>query len=682
MNEEEGTEAIIHALVTELRQHNYRYYVLSDPEIPDAEYDRLTQALIALESKHPQYRLAHSPTQVVGGLVSTAFDASEHLRPMYSINDGFDRQSVIDFDRRIKDRLKLDQDRTLTYFCEPKLDGLAVNILFEKGWMVRAATRGDGKTGEDITQNVRQILKQHTRLVGARIPDRLELRGEVFMRRSQLAALNRQQQKSGLKIFANPRNAAAGGLRQIDPKISAQRPLELYIYGVGACEPENILPESQTDLFAQFKRWKQPVTTLAKSARGVAACLDYYQQLLDRRAEIDFDMDGIVYKLDSRDAQARLGSTAKAPRWALAHKFPAEEELTVVEQIDVQVGRTGAITPVARLKPVRVGGVVVANATLHNKDEIERLDVREGDTVVVRRAGDVIPNIVKVLRARRADDSQTFVFPVRCPVCSSLIVYSEGGVIARCSGGLVCDAQRKGRIRHFVSRKAMDIDGFGSKLVDQLVDAQKISTVADIYSLRTEHLLSLERMAEKSVSNLLAAINISRNTTFARFLYALGIPLVGESTAAALASQFGELKHLMAADLDQLIAIDDVGPLVAQSTLDFFSEPGNRRIIEQLVSDANIHWPAPEGVARDQSSFFFSTTVVITGSFTDRPRTELKLELERAGAKVTSSVSKKTDYLIAGSAAGSKLDKARKLAVRVLEEAELLQILEAKLPPD
>ena len=663
-------QARIQSLVAQLQRHNYRYYVLDDPDVPDAEYDRLMHELEALEEQYPAYTLSGSPTQQVGGGVSSAFQASEHRLPMYSINDGFDEQAAHDFDRRIKTRLELEAEASLAYFCEPKLDGLAVNILYQDGWMVRAATRGDGRTGEDITQNVRHILGDAVHLKGESLPALIEVRGEVFMRRTRLAELNQQQIKAGHKPFANPRNAAAGGLRQIDPKISAQRPLELYIYGVGACVPQS-LPESQAELLACIRAWGLPVTDLAKSVSGVQGCLDYYANMLARRAAIDFDMDGVVYKLDDRVQQQTLGNTAKAPRWVLAHKFPAEEALTTVLAIDVQVGRSGAITPVARLQPVKVGGVVVSNATLHNKDEIERLDVRVGDTVVVRRAGDVIPDVVRVLQDRRPDHSVAYEFPQSCPVCGSHIAYSEGGVIARCSGGLVCDAQRKGMIRHFVSRKAMDIDGLGSKLVDQLLDENLIHSAADIYRLRLQDLLPLERMAEKSAQNLLAAINRSRSTQFARFLYALGIPQVGETTAAALAGHFIKLDKLRCATLDELTAIDDVGPIVAQSVIDFFLEQENQRVIDALTNDLGVYWPDPEVRAQDESSAFYGKTAVITGSFSGRTRPQIKALLEAAGGKVTGSVSKKTDYLIAGEAAGSKLDKAEKLGVEIVDEAKL-----------
>lgn len=674
MNEQQA-QAKIQSLVAELQRHNYRYYVLDDPDIPDVEYDRIMHALKTLEKEFPALILAHSPSHVVGGEIVSAFKPAEHLLPMYSINDGFDPQAVIDFDRRIKNRLELEECAQLNYFCEPKLDGLAVNILYEKGWMVRAATRGDGKTGEDISQNVRQILGGAVKLKGSNIPDRLEVRGEVFMRRSGLKALNQSQLKYGQKLFANPRNAAAGGLRQIDPKISAQRPLELYVYGVGYCEPQ-LLPGSHAALFAQVRAWGLPITGLAQAVQGTDGCLQYYARILEQRNTIDFDMDGVVYKLDNRTWQEELGNTAKAPRWVLAHKFPAQEELTTVEDIDIQVGRTGAITPVARLKPVKVGGVVVSNATLHNKDEIKRLDVRPGDTVIIRRAGDVIPDVVRVLQDRRPKDSKPFDFPRQCPVCGSHIAYSENGVIARCSGGLVCDAQRKGMIRHFVSRKAMDIDGLGVKLVEQLLEEGKIRTAADIYNLDLDALLPMKRMAEKSAHNLLLAIQNSRSTTFARFLYALGIPQVGETTAEALASHFTTLDDLRQAALVELTDIDDVGPIVAQSILDFFAEPENQRVIDQLINEHKIHWPLLEIRQIDPSSAFYAKTAVITGSFNGHTRPQIKLLLEAAGAKVTGSISKKTDYLVAGVFPGSKVDKAKKLGIEIIDEARLFRLLD------
>lgn len=674
MNEQQA-QAKIQSLVAELQRHNYRYYVLDDPDIPDVEYDRIMHALKTLEKEFPALILAHSPSHVVGGEIVSAFKPAEHLLPMYSINDGFDPQAVIDFDRRIKNRLELEECAQLNYFCEPKLDGLAVNILYEKGWMVRAATRGDGKTGEDISQNVRQILGGAVKLKGSNIPDRLEVRGEVFMRRSGLKALNQSQLKYGQKLFANPRNAAAGGLRQIDPKISAQRPLELYVYGVGYCEPQ-LLPGSHAALFAQVRAWGLPITGLAQAVQGTDGCLQYYARILEQRNTIDFDMDGVVYKLDNRTWQEELGNTAKAPRWVLAHKFPAQEELTTVEDIDIQVGRTGAITPVARLKPVKVGGVVVSNATLHNKDEIKRLDVRPGDTVIIRRAGDVIPDVVRVLQDRRPKDSKPFDFPRQCPVCGSHIAYSENGVIARCSGGLVCDAQRKGMIRHFVSRKAMDIDGLGVKLVEQLLEEGKIRTAADIYNLDLDALLPMKRMAEKSAHNLLLAIQNSRSTTFARFLYALGIPQVGETIAEALASHFTTLDDLRQAALVELTDIDDVGPIVAQSILDFFAEPENQRVIDQLINEHKIHWPLLEIRQIDPSSAFYAKTAVITGNFNGHTRPQIKLLLEAAGAKVTGSISKKTDYLVAGVFPGSKVDKAKKLGIEIIDEARLFRLLD------
>ncbi len=668
--------ARIRALSITIEQHNYRYYVLDDPQLPDAQYDQLMHDLRSLEQRYPQYAFEHSPTQTVGPTTrSSAFAPLAHLEPMFSINDGFDDDDAEDFDRRVKARLNLEEEQTLDYLCEPKLDGLAVNVLFESGHMRHAATRGDGKTGEDITHNMRTVLGEQFTLKGKNIPDRLEVRGEVFIRRSDLAKLNKQQIKNGAKPFANPRNAAAGSLRQIDPKITASRPLSVYFYGAGAVENSE-LPEQQSQLLTQFAQWGLPVTNLSKQVSGIKGCLAYHAAMLGKRDGIDFDMDGVVYKVNSREQQLALGHTARAPRWCLAHKFPAQEELTVVEAIEVQVGRTGAITPVARLKPVHVGGVIVSNATLHNQDEIERLNVRADDTVIVRRAGDVIPEVVKVLHDRRPSSAKAFDFPVRCPVCNSPIKLTEGGAIARCTGGLVCAAQRKGMLRHFVSRKAMDIDGLGEKLVDQLVDDEWITTPVDIYTLQYEQLIGRERMGEKSASNLLAAIEKSKSTTFARFLYALGIPLVGETTAQTLAQAYSSLEALQQADLESLEELEDIGPLVAQSLLDYFAEEGNQEMVQALINEQGIHWPEAAALPTSEETFFTGKTVVITGTFSEYGRSQLKTLLQSQGAKVTGSVSKKTDLVLVGENAGSKADKAEKLEVSTISEAQLAQILE------
>ncbi len=666
--------AQITSLIASLQACNYRYYVLDDPDVPDAEYDRMMRALSVLETQYPDLVLPHSPTQTVSGQVDSAFKAIAHQQQMFSINDGFDETEARDFNRRVVERLLGDEKDQVAYICEPKLDGLAVNILFKNGWMMHAATRGDGKIGEEITQNMRTVLGDEFALQGNDIPSSIEVRGEVFMRKSQFKLLNQRQAKAGDKQFANPRNAAAGSLRQIDPRLTAARPLSVYFYGVGAIEGGE-LPETHSKILELMCSWGLPVTDLAREVRGIDSCLGYYHSMLEERESVDFDMDGVVYKVNDRDSQKRLGNTARAPRWSLAHKFPAQEEVTLVESIDVQVGRTGAITPVARLKPVHVGGVMVSNATLHNRDEIKHLDVRAGDSVIVRRAGDVIPEVVKVQHDKRPPKSSAFVFPRVCPVCGSKVVFGDSGIIARCSGGLVCAAQRKGQIRHFVSRKALDIDGLGDKLVDQLVDFKWVKTPADIYALDQEQLLSLERMGGKSVKNLLAAIDGSKQTSFARFLYGLGIPLVGETTAEDLATEFKILENLQSASFETLTEIPDVGPLVAQSVLDFLTAEENQQVIDKLVNESGIHWPEPEQSEPETDSIFSNKTVVITGSFAAFGRTELKQKLQSYGAKVTGSVSKQTDIVVVGENAGSKMDKAEKLSIQILSEEELLTYL-------
>lgn len=668
-------------LADEIEAHNYRYYVLDDPEIPDAEYDRLIHELQELEAKHPEWMIPDSPTQRVGGVASKTFDASPHWQPMRSINDGFSEQDARDYEQRIYkqlagehgDDVKQASRSAIHYLCEPKLDGLAVNLRFEEGWLTQAATRGDGETGELITQNVKAVFEQQgisVRLLGNNIPQRIEIRGEIFMRRSDLVKLNAQQREKGDKPFANPRNAAAGSLRQLDPKITGSRPLSLYCYGIGAATWGNVskAPSTQSSMLEQINAWGLPVSALVKSVTGIDACLAYHAEMLAQRDSLDFDIDGVVYKVDDFTLQAALGATAKAPRWALAHKFPAQEEMTTVLGIDVQVGRTGAITPVARLEPVHVGGVIVSNATLHNQDEIKRLDVKIGDVVVVRRAGDVIPEVVKVVASKRPNTVTDFVFPKQCPVCDSPIVLPEGGAIARCTGGWYCGAQRKGAIRHFASRKAMNIDGLGEKLVAQLVDESLVQTPADLYALDTKALLGLERMGEKSAENLLAALEASKSTTLGRFVYALGIPLVGETTAVTLAQHFRGFDEIRAADEAALIEIDDVGPLVAESIRDFMQLPAHQVVMDALLIQYGVHWETPASDDLDTDHQPLSgKVIVVTGSFEGHSRTDLKQRLEALGAKVTGSVSKKTDYLLAGEKAGSKLGKAQGLGVQVVD---------------
>ena len=660
----------------QLEDHNYRYYVLDDPDIPDSEYDRLMRSLEALEAQHPQFSDPGSPTQKVGGQVARPFSAVPHKPPMRSLANAFDDAELHHFDRRVCTALETGQ---VDYVAEPKLDGLAVSLRFEHGWLVQAATRGDGRQGENITHNMRpvmcRILRGGTRLAARRAPEVLEVRGEVFMSRADFERINRQQQQAGEKQFVNPRNAAAGSLRQLDPAITAKRPLSLICYALG--EVRGATPPScHLDALDWLSQLGLPVSDRVQRVRGVADCLDYYRALLAARARLPYDVDGVVYKVDRFDWQQMLGFTAKAPRWALAHKFPAQQEVTRVEQIELQVGRTGAVTPIARLQPVFVGGVTVSSASLHNRDEVKRLDLRVGDTVVVRRAGDVIPEVVSVVGAARPPDAAPFEFPQHCPVCRSDIVYQPDGVIARCSGGLFCPAQRKQQIKHFAARKAMDIQGLGDKLIAQLLAAELINDAADLYALTLEPLCRLERLAEKSAANLLTALTDSKRTTFARFLFALGIPLVGETTAETLAIHLRDLERLRAAPQAELELLPDIGPLVAHSIIVFFQQPHNRTVVQRL-RDAGIHWPPPPAAPPSQGALA-GKTVVLTGTLS-QPRTAIKQQLQAAGARVVASLSKKTDYLIVGEQPGSKAERAATLGVATLTEAELQTLLQAIL---
>ncbi|MGI9311321.1 MAG: NAD-dependent DNA ligase LigA [bacterium] len=656
------------ALRERLEYHNYRYHNLDDPEIPDSEYDRLMRELEALERAHPEFASDDSPTRRVGGAVAKTFSEVAHNAPMRSLVNAFEVDKVAAFDRRVREQVETDG---IEYIAEVKHDGLAVSLRFEHGWLTQAATRGDGKSGENITQNLRGVLAGATRLNAAAPPPALEVRGEVFMRKDDFNQLNQRQRELGEKTFVNPRNAAAGSLRQLDPKITASRPLRLCCYALGEVVGAS-LPPTHWEVMQWIKQLGLPVSDLARRVVGADGCLKYYDEMLARRDDLPYDIDGVVYKVSRMDWQRDLGHTARAPRWALAHKFPAQEETTRVERIEIQVGRTGAITPVARLQPVFVGGVTVSNATLHNRDEIERLDVRVGDCVIVRRAGDVIPEVVSVIKSKRANKSaRKFKFPPTCPVCDSAIAFGDS-VIARCSGGLHCRAQRKASIKHFASRAAMDIAGLGDKVVEQLIDAKLIAHAADLYKLSASPLAALERMADKSAANLIAALASSRRTTLARFLYALGIPLVGEATAEALAHALRDLDRLMAADEEQLQAIPDVGPVVAQSVRSFLSEPHNREVIGKLRA-AGMDWPTPQAApSLDQHTAFAGKTVVLTGTLS-MPRAEAKRMLQSLGAKVAASVSKKTDYVIAGENAGAKADQAETLQVEVLDEQQFLQ---------
>ena len=649
----------------EIECHNRRYYALDDPEITDKAYDQLLRELQRLEAEHPQLLTPDSPTRRVGAEPLDAFAEVLHPVPMLSLDNAFSEQEFADFDQRVRKRLELADE--MDYVVEPKLDGLAISLLYEDGLLVRGATRGDGRLGEDVTQNIRTIPTVPLRLSGSGYPERLEVRGEIFMPKTGFNRLNERARQRGEKSFANPRNAAAGSLRQLDSKIAAGRPLAIYCYGFGQVEGGE-LGKSHSESMALLAGWGLRISPELERVSGITACRDYYQQMIKRRDELDYDIDGVVYKVDDLQQQQYLGFVSRAPRWAIAWKFPAQEEMTRLQGVDFQVGRTGALTPVARLQPVAVAGVIVSNATLHNMDEIQRKDVRIGDTVIVRRAGDVIPEVVRSVASKRPAEAQEIILPLICPECESEVIRLENEVVARCSGGLFCPAQRKEAIKHFASRKAMDIEGLGDKLIDQLVDQELIHTPADLFSLSLEQLTGLERMAEKSAQNLLDALEKSQQTTLPRFLYALGIREVGEATARSLAIHFADLQHLQQADLDTLQRVPDVGPVVAEHIIAFFRQPHNLEVIEALLA-AGIHWPVIEQVTADQQPLA-GKVFVLTGSLS-RPRSVIKEQLQALGAKVAGSVSKKSDYVVAGADAGSKLAKAEKLGIEILDEDKL-----------
>lgn len=673
-------------LRAELERHNYQYYVLDAPSVPDAEYDALFRELQDIEAVHPDLLTPESPTQRVGGQPLSAFDTVRHAIPMLSLNNGFEDEDVVSFDRRCAQGLGraapaegaadlFSAAEAVEYACELKFDGLAMSLRYEGGRLVQAATRGDGETGEDVTVNVRTIKAIPLRLRGdaADLPAVLEVRGEVFMYRREFDKLNARQAEAGEKTFVNPRNAAAGSLRQLDPRITAKRPLSFFAYGLGDLQGAP-RPQTHSAMLDWFAEIGMPVCAERAVVLGAEGLLDFYRGVGERRAALPYDIDGVVYKVNALAEQERLGFVSRAPRFALAHKFPAQEMTTVVEDIEVQVGRTGAITPVARLAPVFVGGVTVTNATLHNEDEIRRKDVHIGDTVIVRRAGDVIPEVVAVVPERRPAHARAFVMPTACPVCGSHIEKLEGEVIARCTGGLICPAQRKQALLHFAQRRAMDIEGLGDKVVEQLVDMAIVHTPADLYKLGVAKLAALDRMADKSATNLVAAIEASRETTLNRFIFSLGIRHVGEATAKDLAKHFGKLDGLLAADEAALLEVNDVGPVVAQSIANFLAEPHNVEVIEQLRA-AGVHWPESEPAARAAPAALAGKTFVLTGTLPTLSREDAKEMLEAAGAKVAGSVSKKTDYVVAGAEAGSKLEKAEALGVPVLDEAAMLALL-------
>ncbi|HZW25770.1 MAG TPA: NAD-dependent DNA ligase LigA [Gallionella sp.] len=663
--------ARIAQLRAEIERHNHAYYVLDAPAVPDAEYDRLFRELQALETQHPELLTPDSPTQRVGGKVLDGFAPVKHAVPMLSIRTETDTEAsgAFNFDARVKNALGVADE--IEYACELKFDGLAINLRYERGVLKQAATRGDGETGEDVTQNVRTIhcIPLHLKDCTAEV---LEVRGEVYMSRRDFNRYNEKQRELGLQTLVNPRNGAAGSIRQLDPVLAARRPLSFFAYGLGEVRGWT-LPATHSAILDALQSFGLPVCADRAVVRGAAALAGFHRSIAARRDALPFDIDGVVYKVNSLALQQELGFVSREPRWAVAHKFPAEEQLTVLRDIEIQVGRTGKLTPVAKLEPVFVGGTTVSNATLHNEGEIRRKDVHIGDTVIVRRAGDVIPEVVGVLAERRPADAKPFAMPTSCPVCGSHVVREEGEADARCTGGLFCAAQRKQAILHFAGRRAMDIEGLGDKLVDQLVDGGIVHSPAELYTLGMSVLADLERMGEKSALNLLEAIEKSKHTTLARFVYALGIRNVGEATAKDLARHFGKLDVIMQADIERLLAVPDVGPVVAQSIADFFAEAHNREVVQQL-RDLGVHWEEHEGVS-DQVLPLTGKTFVLTGTLASMSRDEAKSRLEALGAKVAGSVSKKTDCVVAGTEAGSKLDKARELNVTVWDEAALLEYL-------
>lgn len=662
------------AEINELRKtinyHNYRYYALDNPEIPDAEYDRLMTRLRDLEAQNPESITADSPTQRVGAKPVSAFNTVVHEVPMLSLDNAFSDAELIAFNQRILDRLKIKGD--IEYSCELKLDGIAVSLLYHDGLLVRGATRGDGYNGEEITQNVRTINSIPLRLHGEGFPALLEVRGEVYMPKAAFNALNEKARAADEKLFVNPRNAAAGALRQLDSKITASRRLEMCAYSIGQVAGGE-LPDTHSGLLNALKTWGFLTNRETATANSIHEAIEFYRRIGEKRDALAYDIDGIVFKVNSRRLQDELGFISRAPRWAIAYKFPAQEESTTLIDVEFQVGRTGAVTPVARLKPVFVGGVTVSNATLHNRDEIQRLNIKVGDTVIVRRAGDVIPQVVQVIESKRPENARDIIFPEHCPVCGSPVETVADEAVARCSGGLICAAQRKEAIKHFASRKAMNVEGLGDKLVDQLVELGLVKTLADLYSLTHEQLASLDRMGGKSADNILQSLENTKKTTLAKFIYALGIREVGEATARNFANYFGSFEALAAADEDALQKVPDVGPVVAHFVAEFFELESNRVAVQKL-RDAGIHW-ADIQVAAPEELPLNNLTYVLTGTLEAMSRDDAKAHLLALGAKVAGSVSAKTDYLVAGPGAGSKLAKAEELGLKIMDEAALLDLL-------
>ncbi|HAU1150996.1 TPA: NAD-dependent DNA ligase LigA [Legionella pneumophila] len=667
---DQGIKETIEELKEQIRKYDYHYYVLDEPLVPDAEYDRCFKALQQLEAQYPQFLSPDSPTQRVGGTPSDAFMPVAHKQPMLSLSNVFTADELKAFIKRAIEKLD-EPNQKLVFACEPKLDGLAVNMTYEDGVLTYAATRGDGAVGENITANIKTIASVPLRLRVNNPPKLIEVRGEVYIPTADFKAYNARARELGEKTFANPRNAAAGSLRQLNPEISANRPLAIYCYGIGACEGYK-LPNSHLEQLNLLKEFGFRVSPETRKEIGIEGCLNYYHHMLAKRNQLPFEIDGVVYKIDSIPLQQQLGYVSRAPRFACAHKFPATEEMTRLIAVDFQVGRTGAVTPVARLEPVSVGGVTVSNATLHNFDEITRKDIRIGDTVVIRRAGDVIPEVVSVVLEKRPDNARTIELPKNCPICGSEVVREEDEAIARCVGGLYCKAQLKRMMWHFASRKAMYIEGLGSVLIDQLVDEGIVHHLADLYELDLQTLANLPRMGEKSAKNLLSALEKSKKTTFNRFLYALGIREIGEAGARVLAEHYLDVESLKAATIEELMTLNDIGPVAASHIVHFFAQPHNLEVINRLL-ELGIHWPKPEKIQVNPQNPFYGKTVVLTGTLSSMGREEAKAKLLALGAKVSGSVSSKTDYVIAGSEAGTKLIKAAELGVAIIEEDEFLK---------
>ena len=672
LNQQVISAAELEQLRQTLRKYEYHYHVLDNPLVPDAEYDRLMNELKAIEKAHPELITADSPTQRVGAKPLSGFTQITHELPMLSLDNAFSNEELLGFLRRIEGQIHRNPE-TIVFCCEPKLDGLAVSILYVNGILTQAATRGDGTTGEDITANVRTIRNVPLRLNTDNPPARLEVRGEVFMPQKGFNALNERSLEHGEKTFANPRNAAAGSLRQLDPKITAKRPLTLNAYGIGIYEADQPLPNTHFDRLQWLKSIGIPVNNEIRLAKGVEQLAEFYADIQAKRPKLGYDIDGTVLKVNDIALQEQLGFISRSPRWAIAYKFPAQEEMTVLNDVEFQVGRTGAITPVAKLEPVFVAGVTVSNATLHNGDEIERLGIAIGDTVIIRRAGDVIPQIIGVVTERRPTNAKKIVFPTACPVCESAVVRVDGEAVARCTGGLFCEAQRKEALKHFVSRKAMDIEGVGEKLIEQLMASELIKTPADLFKLNKTILMRLERIGEKSAQNVLNSLEKAKQTTLPRFLFALGIRDVGESTALNLANHFGTLEAIQVATFDQLQEVQDVGEVVANRIVSFWKEPHNVAVVEDLKAQG-IHWQAVEKVEIADNPLK-DKNVVLTGTLSQLTRDQAKALLQGLGCKVSGSVSSKTDYLIAGEKAGSKLTKAQELGVKVLSEQEFIDLM-------